>query len=145
MIGSYLLEALADFVLRATVTKSKVSVYVQKMKDGEAERTETFKVDKNHKVPVIVDDTDGTPDKTFTERLDPLLPTIEAIKTEFEKCKETMDLDGAAKLVRPIVRLGINNVKKLLTDAAWEGLLDGYVFIKGKRGSQGVRYTFGKL
>jgi len=142
MMGSYLFEALADFVWCVTHKGGKIFVRVEKLKDGEADRTEFFAVDKSRRVPVIIDaPAEPQPKIGEVEKSDEL---TEITKAWLDKNRDgPKDTAGLAEAIRPIAPFGIKKLELALRRRAQAGHFEGYVvkFGEGKGGD----YTWGRL
>jgi hypothetical protein len=139
MLGSVLLEALADFVLKVTHRDGKVWVDVQKLKDGPADRTVSYGVDTTRGVPVVVD-------STIAEGGDfrPEDPVVTAIKRFLDTSSPTAiyDKGGLVQILRDNGKLpyGIAKGEDYVASLVDEGWLTGYAKAEGQ--GRRKRYIF---
>jgi hypothetical protein len=138
MLGSALLEALADFVLKVRHQDGKVWVEVEKLKDGPADRTVSYDVDTTRGIPVVVDSTfDVVAD------FNPEDPIAAAIKEFLDKHpQETFDKKGLVEELRGsgAIPFGIAKAEEYIASLVDDGQLVGYAKMEG-RGKR-TRYTF---
>jgi hypothetical protein len=144
MMGSYLFEALADFVWCVSHKSGKIFVKVEKLKDGEADRTEVFAVDKSRGVPVIIDaPAEAQPKIGEVERPDPF---ADFVKKFLDTDKRAFDAEALAKNLAPLQSkhgFDYTAIGQKLRRMANNGSLNGYVILVGE--GRGRDITFQKL
>jgi hypothetical protein len=125
LMGSYLFEALADFVWRVSLKEGKIFVKVEKLKDGPADRVEVFGVDMSRGAPVVVEaPAEAQPKVGEMDKL------AELVKKFLDGDRREFDTKALAAEIAPLqskAGLCIHDLNRSLRRRAQDGRLTGYV------------------
>jgi hypothetical protein len=127
LMGSYLFEALADFVWKVSHKDGKVYVKVEKLKDGPADRVEVFAVDMSNGAPVVVDAPAEVQPKVAEQ--DTL---ADLVKKFLDGDKRRFDTAQLADEIAPLqskAGFAIKDIKQALRRRANKGQFNGYVVV----------------
>jgi hypothetical protein len=151
MLGSSLLDSLTDVVLKVSAKGNKIFVYVDKMKDGEAERTEVFAVDKSRGVPVIID-APPEPQPKVGEVESGLTNAFVSAVTKFLEANRPpkqgwpMPEFVDQLLTNCVVEGKPNSISKRLRENGGRGHFRGYYAVEGKgEGGNNNLWVWGKI
>jgi hypothetical protein len=142
LMGSYLFEALADYVWKVSHDDGKIFVKVEKLKDGPADRTERFAVDMSHGAPVVID----APPEAQPKIKDVDDPFTVFVKGYLDSDKRAFDSAELAAALGPLQSkhgFAYHALSQKLRRMANNGALAGYVRARGEGSGRDI--TFQKL